>query len=159
MAACTIERECIAMIVGMAGNTIRTQPEISIFLLSDLRVGNVFCVMALCAVQVSMCTCEWVSREVVIKAVNVETDDLKVASMMFAVALDTVLTPHPGRDVKPPAGVNSFPEFCVAVEAFVIGYFIAESMALCAVGQTFQMGVRISQVARRDLSRRNDRAK
>lgn len=141
----------LLVIIVVAGSTTPVKPQIGIFPFSQLVVGYEVCFMALSAIRRFMCSGERVTREFMFELVFIEPHDIEVAAVVLTMAGTAIFLFDLGRSVVACAPVNPRFQLFMATQAFGIGDFIAQIVALGAIEHSFQVGMRLGQVARRQL--------
>ena len=151
MAFRAVSVEGVLVVVVVAVNAGSAEAQKGIFSFSQLPVFNKIGLMAVAAVNAGMCSGEVVASQGVVKVVFIKMYHVELASVVFAVTGGAVLPLYFPRGVKPRIFVEPAFYFFMAFEAFPVGYFIAQLVALCTIGEAFQLGVCTGKVARRDL--------
>jgi hypothetical protein len=82
----------------------------------------------------------------------IEPDHVKFSAVVVAVAGGAILPPYIFGIMKTSSLVESGLNFFVAIEAFVIGYFMAKLVALGAIGNAFEVGMWAGQISGGDLA-------
>ena len=99
-----------------------------------------------------MCPGQFISCQVVVKIDFVKTHHVKFSAVVITVTRGAIFSPHLRRVVETSPFVKQAFDFFVAVEAFAVGHFLSEFMALGAVGDAFEVCVRLGQVSGGELS-------
>lgn len=133
----------------MTGNAIRSQSEVRIFFIPDLRIGDELFLMAIAAFLLLVGPFEFVAREIMVEFVSIEADQLEIPSMMVTVTIDTFLGLYQDGSMVSFLQIDPLFQFSMAFEALFVGYFLSKDVAFCAIGDSFKMGMRLCKVARR----------
>lgn len=74
------------MHIIVTGNTIRTEAQKSKILFFQLITGNKLCLMAGCTILLTMRSLQFITREVMVKLLLIQMDNVKISPMMITVA-------------------------------------------------------------------------
>jgi hypothetical protein len=94
-----------------------------------------------------------ITRKDMIEGVRIETDNLKVPSMMIVVAFIAMLILHFPRNVVTTIVVDQEFDGGMAIEALFVGNLFTQGVAFGAVGKPLKMSVHFGQFTRGYLSR------
>jgi hypothetical protein len=86
-----------------------------------------------------------------VKGVFIEADHVEVAAMVLAMAFGTFLPAHGGGRMITLLLSNAARYFFMAGQALLIRDFFAQGMALSAIADPFQIGMRLGQGSGREL--------
>lgn len=86
-----------------------------------------------------------------VEFIFVETHNVKIPAVVIAVTADALFPFCLSRCMESGPPVNPEFYFLMTTQAFVVGHFVAQHMAFRAVEHTFQTGMRLRQIARRQL--------
>lgn len=139
------------VVVFMAGIAIPLEAQESFTSFFQARVFHEIGFVALAAIDGFVRPCQFKSGQVVIEFIFVETDDIEIAAVVVAVAGETIFPFGLFGGMVTGAAIQPGFDLLVTVQAFFVGDFIAQNMAFCAIEYPFQMGVRLRQLARRNL--------
>jgi len=92
----TIGRKCLLVVIGVAGQTIGSQPQERRHFLSGFGIAHPFRFMTIGAFLRGMGSLQRVARKFMVELVAVEADDLKAEPVVVAVAGCTLLPPDSG---------------------------------------------------------------
>ena len=104
--------------------------------------------MAIAAIDGFVRTFQSVTGKTVIEGLFIETHHLELPTMVFTVALETVLPFHLLARMEPLVLADQGLHFLVAFQALRIGHLVAKIMALGAVAHALPLRVRIGKVTR-----------
>lgn len=104
------------------------------------------------AIDGFMRPCQLEARQVVVEFVFIKPYDIEVAAVVVAVANETIFPFDLFGCVVTGAAIQPGFDLLMAIQAFFVGDFIAQDVAFCTIEYTFQMGMRLRQLARRNLS-------
>lgn len=142
VAAGTIVRQGILVVILMAGGTIPAQAQIGAFSFLQLRLTDQIGNVALPAIYSSVRPRQLITRQAVVEIVLIEARHIEVPPVVFAVTFRTVLAPHLTGSMVSLTAVDVALDLLMAVQALIIGNLLPQSMALGAVGYSFQLGMR-----------------
>jgi hypothetical protein len=101
--------------------------------------------MAILAGFFRMCPCKVVTGKVMVKCILIKPDNLKIQSMVIAVAVYTILAFHFCRNMISFILIHPGFYFFMTVEAFCIRNLSSQCMAIGAIGHSFEMGMHAGQ--------------
>jgi hypothetical protein len=94
MTVCTAVAKCALVKIRMTGNTARTQSQECLWSFTDLRIFDELSVVALCTVELLVCTRQRMSGQIMIKTLLIESHHVEVSPVMFAMTFEAILPPH-----------------------------------------------------------------
>jgi hypothetical protein len=149
----TQQTELAAMFVHVAANAFAAQPQegaLQVFFPGQQGrgIGNILRLVAIAALGFPVSAFQLVAGEGVIEIVDAlfPANQFKIPPVMLAVAHAALPVIRAG--VKPFWGLDSFLQQRVAGQAFFRGGFCRGTMALGAIGQSFQKGVAFMKFSR-----------
>jgi len=145
-------RKCSYMVICMTAKTFGTQTQVCTFLWLKLLIGDVFCGMTHLAILFCMRHTKIVSGKFVVEFCCIETDQLKILSIMLTMTCKTLFTSHISRWMITFFHTDSGLDLCMAYKTFCIRNFITKHMALSTIGKPLKVRMHIRQIARRQLS-------
>lgn len=151
VAAATIVRQGILMVILMAGGAILAQAQKGPFSFLQLRLIDEIGKVALPAIYPAVRPRQLIPRQAVVKIILIEAHHIEVPPVVFAMAFGTVLAPYLTGSVVPLTAADQALDLLMAVQALVIGDLLPQGMALGAVSYSFQLGMRARQGAGRKL--------
>ena len=107
--------------------------------------------MALPAVNFNVCARQGVPRQGMVEFFLVETHDIEIPAVVVAVTNGAIFSFRLFGGVEPRSVIDPAFYFLVAAQAFVIRNLASQVMAFGAVEHALQAGMRLCQVARRQL--------
>lgn len=144
-------RKGILVIIRMASQAGRVQPEVGELFAFNRLVGNEFGFMAILALLFCMRTLEVVTGECVVESRGIETDDLEGQPVVVVVTGYTSFPADRSGGMVPFVLVDAGFQFGVAGQAFCIRHLISKFVALGAVREPLEVGMRGGQGAGGDL--------
>ena len=147
----TIAGKRFLVIVGVASRTVFINAEVGIAPFFQIPVADVVGFVALPAIDGFVFAGQFVSGTAVVEFVFIKTNNGKIPAMVVAVARDAFLALHFAGCVKPHTPVEPVFDLTVTTQAFVVGYLVAQYVALRAIGYAFQTRVHFCQRAGRNL--------
>jgi hypothetical protein len=127
------------------------ESQVGIFPAAQFRVIDEVWTMACPAVCALMRTREFIPRQAVVKGIFIKSDQIKIATMVLAVAICAFLLTYRGRCVVPLFLTDPYCNFFMAGQALFVRDFFAQGMALRTIGDPFQIGMRLGQGSGRKL--------
>ena len=125
----------------MAGSTLLVQPQEGLLPLFQLRVIDKVGNVALAAIYFTVCSCQFILRKAVVEIFFIEPHHIKIPPVVFAVAFGTVFTSGLSGRMVTCLPADKALYFFMAIQAFIIGDFLSQRMALRAIGYPFQIGM------------------
>jgi hypothetical protein len=141
------------MVIGVAGKTFLSQPQVGAGPVLQFIIRNEFFPVTLVAVDLSVLSLQGIPGEAVVEPIFAEPDHFEFPSMMVVVARCTFIAFHIGGGMIPRSGIDPGTDLCVTGETFFVGHFLPQHVALGAVGHPLQLLVGFSQFTRGELSR------
>lgn len=139
------------MYIRVTGCTTLAKSQIGITPFFQTGVTNIIRLVALAAINGFVFARQFVAGRTMVEFILVEAHNVKIPAMVVAVAGDTVFTSGLSGCVETGSLINSAFYLLVATQAFVIGNLIAQNMAFGAIEHPFQTGMRLRQIAWRQL--------
>lgn len=129
----------------MTRRTLPAQPQEGILPLFQLRVIDKVGNVALAAIYFTVRPRQFITRQVVVEVFFIEPHHVEFSSVVFAVAFGAVFTSGLPGSVVARLPIDEALYFFVAIQAFIIGDFLSQRMALRTIGYPFQAGMRVGQ--------------
>ena len=107
--------------------------------------------MALATINGFVLARQFVTSRTMVEFILVETHNVKITAMVVAVAGDTFFPFSLAGCVETRSPVNPAFYLTMATQTFVIGNLVAQNMTFGAIEHPFQTGMRLRQIARRQL--------
>lgn len=136
------------MIVVMAVHTVGVQPEIGGSTLTQGIIDDEFRGMTLATFLFLMSSFELVTGQVMVEGIFIKPNDLEVTPMMITVAAETILANHFRRNMVSALSIQTVLDLHMTIQTFLIGDLLSNDVTLGTIGQTFQVGMRLGQLAR-----------
>lgn len=141
----------VLMDIIVAVRAGRAEAEEGVLPFFQIPVINKIGDMALAAVNFGVRPGEVIPRQPVVEISLIEAHHVELAPVVVAVTVGAVLCLHLPGGVEAPPFVEQALDFGMAGEAFLVGNFFAQFMALGAIGKAFEMGMGLGEVAGGEL--------
>ena len=129
----TVVGQCLLVVVFVAIDAGGAQTEIGFASFFQFPVLDVIGQMAFAAIRFPVGAGQFVAGEVVVEVFFIKTHHVEIAAVVVAVAGSTFLTPHLARCMITRSFYDPAIDFLMAGEAFIVGDFLAQHMALGTV--------------------------
>lgn len=151
MTGCTVIPQSLLVVIIVAINASRTESEESFLSFFQFPVADEIRDVALPTINFGVGPVQIIARQPVVEPVLVEPYHIELSAVVVAVAFGASFFSHFPRIMVPCSLIEPVLDFSVAIEAFFIGNFLSEHMALRAIGNAFEMCMRLGQVSGREL--------
>ena len=151
MATNAIAGESILVVVIMAGKAGIVQAQKASLTSPDLTISNKICFVAFPTFDYVMLTFQFVACEIVVEIILIKAHHVKTTTMMFTVAIKTILPSHTGICMIPTVLIEQRLNIIMTIQALLIVYLLTQVVAFGAISNALQFGMSGSQISRRDL--------
>lgn len=151
VAARAIVRQRFLMVILMAGSTLPAQAQKGLLPFFQGRLIDKVGDVALAAIHAAVRPRQFITGQVVVEISFVKAHHVEIPAVMLAVALGAVPASYFPRGMVACLTADEALYFFMAGQAFIIGHFLAQRMALRTIGYPFQVGMRAGQGPGRQL--------
>ncbi len=143
--------QALLVIIFMTAQALGAQPQEAALVFGELGIGNVFFLMAVAAVRFGMRPLERVLCEAVIELLFIKSYKLKIAAMMVIMTFHTAFGLYLVGGMVALVLQNPLIQGFMAVETLLVRNLLPKRVTQGAVRQSFEMGMRGTQIAGRKL--------